>query len=109
MALRPLFLLRWPVDAEQGPAALDLIIDSLSVGAGAFFAQPAGSDFGSARGPALSLGLGAPLIGKATGPWLEARYFLRWANPGGGDAESTDHAALLVLSWHALFFSGIGG
>ena len=107
--LRPLFLLRWPVDAEQGPAALDLIIDSLSVGAGAFFAQPAGSDFGSARGPALSLGLGAPLIGKATGPWLEARYFLRWANPGGGDAESTDHAALLVLSWHALFFSGLGG
>lgn len=107
--LRPLFLLRWSRDAEQGPATADLIIDSLSLGAGAFFAQPAGSDFGATRGPALSLGIGAPLAGKAAGPWLEARYLWRWVNPGGGDRESTDHAALLVLSWHALFLSGIGG
>lgn len=106
--LRPLFLLRWSRDAEQGPATLDLCIDSLSLGAGAFVAQPAGGDFGATRGIELPVGLGLPLAGKAQGPWLEARYVWRWSNPGEGDAASTEHAVLAVLSWHALFLSGIG-
>lgn len=104
--LRPLFIARWTEDQEQGPATLDLLVDSLALGLGAFFAEPRGGDFGTTRGLELALGAGLPLGGKASGPWLEARYVFRWANPRG-DRESADHAAWFVLSWHALFLSGL--
>ena len=35
--LRPLFLSRWQADAEFGVPMLDLVLDSLSFGAGAYF------------------------------------------------------------------------
>ncbi|MBI3202165.1 MAG: hypothetical protein HYZ29_11525 [Myxococcales bacterium] len=105
--LRPLFLLRWSRDAEQGPATVDLVIDSLALGAGAFVAEPAAGDFGATRGVELVAGLGLPLAGNAAGPWLEARYALRWLNPGEGAAARTEHAGLAVLSWHTVFLSGM--
>jgi len=105
--LRPLFIPRWSEDREQGPAALDLAIDSLSIGMGAFFAQPRGGDFGSTRGFELSAGLGVPLLGSASGPWLEARYLLRWPNPGRGTGERAESAVLALLSWHTLWLSGL--
>jgi len=103
--LRPLFLLRWSQDAEQGPATLDLFVDSLSLGAGGFLAEPPGRAFGDARGLELSLGAGLPLAGDAAGPWLEGRYLYRWHDPGGDS--SGEHALLAVLSWHALFLSAL--
>lgn len=103
--LRPLFLPRWSQDLEQGPATLDLAIDSLSLGMGAFFAQPRGRDFGSERGLELSLGAGLPFFQNASGPWLEARYVYRWLDPGGADER--DHAVLVVLSWHSVLLSGL--
>lgn len=103
--LRPLFLPRWSQDLEQGPAILDLAVDSLSLGLGAFFAEPRGGDLGSARGLELSLGAGLPLFQNASGPWLEARYVYRWLDPAGADER--DHAVLAVLSWHAVLLSSL--
>jgi hypothetical protein len=45
--LRPLFLPRFARNWEQGPALLDLSLDSLSLSAGAYFSQPQARDFGT--------------------------------------------------------------
>lgn len=101
--LRPLFIPRWSLDWSSGPATLDLLIDSLSVSGGAFFsgrtreAEGTSSTRAQRRGFELGFGLGLPLAGGASGPWLGARYDLRW--PDSGDR--TD-SVWLTLSWHFL-------
>jgi hypothetical protein len=95
--VRPLFLPRFAFDAEQGPALLDLALDSLSLTSGAYFAKPRAGSFGGERGFELGLGLGVPLLAEAAGPWLELRGERRFAD----EAEN----AWLVsafFSWHAL-------
>jgi hypothetical protein len=79
---RPLFLPRWTMDLERGPAILDLTLDSLSIGLGASFDQPLGGTFGERRAFEASLGFGVPLTGRAPGPWIEARGSLAWPNVG---------------------------
>jgi hypothetical protein len=92
--LEPLFLIRWSQALEQGPAFLDLTLDSLSLGVGYFLLEPVGRGFGSRRGVELSLGLGLPLFAAAGGPWLEARagYFL--------PKSEREFTGLVFLSWH---------
>jgi hypothetical protein len=75
--LRPLFLPRWSLDLQFGWPLLDLTLDSLAVGAGAFVAGLDGERNETETGVELSLGLGIPLLAKAGGPWLEARGFVR--------------------------------
>ena len=95
--VRPLFLPRFALDAEQGPALLDLSLDSLSLTSGAYFAEPRGGSFGDELGFELGAGLGLPLLAEAAGPWLEARAERRFANEG-------ENAWLfsVFFSWHAL-------
>jgi hypothetical protein len=101
--LRPAFVPRLTNDLEQGPALLDLTIDSISLGLGAFWAEPQGRSFGAARGFESSLGLGMPLLGHAPGPWIEARGRLRWVE---ADVDPAPEAAVVaVLSWHAFWLS----
>lgn len=95
--VRPLFIPRWSLDWQSGPATLDLLIDSLSISGGAFFAKTPASTREGRRGFELGLGLGLPLAGSADGPWLGLRYDLRW--PEAGDR--TD-SIWLMLSWHFL-------
>jgi hypothetical protein len=91
--LRPLFVPRWAKSWEAGPGTLDLVIDSLSLSLGAFFASPRGSALGDARGLDLSLGFGVPLTGHAAGPWVRTRGTLRWNEPA-------DRAlATLLVGW----------
>ncbi len=90
--VRPLFLPRFALDWEHGPALLDLTLDSLSLSAGAFWAKPAsttarsamaqGDDFGDERGFEAGLGLGIPLLARAAGPWLDFRAERRFADRG---------------------------
>jgi len=69
LALRPLFLLRWSKNLEQGPSWLDLTLDSLTLKAGGYWAQNQNTDE-STRGFATELSFGVPLLAKANGPWL---------------------------------------
>jgi hypothetical protein len=94
--LRPAFIPRWARNLQQGPAFFDLWIDSISLGLGAFWAEPPGGDFGATRGFEASLGAGLPLFGSAPGPWLEARGTLRWA-----DRAEAEPSVLVLLGWHA--------
>jgi hypothetical protein len=93
MELRPLFLPRWALGMEDGPAWLDLALDSAALGFGAYFTDAEAEARGS-RGAWLSLGFGAPLLGEASGPWLELRALRRFP----------DHHALGVDAHNALFF-----
>jgi len=102
--LKPLFLPRWLLDSERGPAWLDLTIDSVCVGFGAYFSDRSLSD-DTTRGVWVSFGLGVPILAQATGPWLELRGTRRFPDPGqlGEDAHN---ALLLYLSWHQFFQLG---
>lgn len=102
--LRPLFLPRWLLGLERGPAWLDLALDSLALGFGAYFSDSE-LEGGGTRGAWLSLGAGVPLIGDAAGPWLELRGLRRFPDPTA--MASAAHNALFVyLSWHHLLQIG---
>jgi hypothetical protein len=103
--LRPAFIPRWARDMQHGPSYLDLMVDSISLALGAYWAEPPGADFGATRGFEASLGAGLPLFGTAPGLWLEARGSLRWNETGGGAQPS----ALLLVSFHAFALSPLLG
>lgn len=93
--LRPLFLLRWPVGLERGPALLDLTLDSLSLGLGMTFGEEAGRPFGSRQGFESSVGFGIPLALQAAGPWLEVRAGAVLPTSLGSEA-----SVMALFSWH---------
>jgi hypothetical protein len=94
LELTPLFLVRWSQALEAGPAALDLALDSIALGAGGSLSQKPGRDFASRGSFELSLGFGVPLAGSAPGPWLEFRAALPVTNTTRGDA-----TLALLFSW----------
>lgn len=98
--LRPGFVPRWAKGQQTGQALPDLLIDSVSLGLGAFWAEPAGHGFGSERGFETSLGFGIPLMLRADGLWLEARGQLRWPERAGAPEHSAVPSAFALLSWH---------
>jgi hypothetical protein len=98
MELRPLFLPRWVLGLERGPAWLDLALDSAALGFGAYFTDAETEGRGS-RGAWVSLGAGVPLLGEASGPWLELRGLRRFPDPDEL-APAAHNALLLYLSWH---------
>lgn len=95
--VRPLFLPRFALDLEQGPALLDLALDSLALSGGAYLAQPRVGSFADERGFELGLSAGVPLLATAEGPWLELRAQRRFADRG-------ENAWLfsVMLSFHAI-------
>ncbi len=100
--LRPLFVPRWSNDLTRGPAMLDLTLDSLSLGAGAFWSQPPGRGLGVERGFEGSVGIGVPLLGRAGGPWLEGRALARWSATESDLSPRAAGAGLILLAWHQL-------
>lgn len=99
--LRPLFLPRFARNYEQGPPLLDLTLDSLSLTAGAYFAQPHDRSFGDERGFELGFGLGVPLFAAARGLWLEGRAERRFADVGPNAWVFTAALAFHGITWTA--------
>ncbi|AUX42015.1 hypothetical protein SOCE26_034400 [Sorangium cellulosum] len=102
--LQPLFLARYASDLERGPPLLDLFLDSFAIGVGSFWEAPRGAGLASEPGLELSLSLGVPLLGDATGPFLDVRGALRFRGPElAGDEGGREEQRALVsvtLSWH---------
>jgi hypothetical protein len=107
MDLRPAFVPRWSENLEQGPATLDLALDSIGIGLGAFFSQERDRTFGSRVGLEATLGFGVPLFGTAGGLWLGARGLLRWPETTGSRATGAVPVALLTLEWHSPVQTGL--
>lgn len=99
--LRPLFLPRLALDLEGGPAWLDLTLDSLSLGVGAYFAKPRGGGDGT-RGLSLSSSLAVPFFRSASGPWLRVRVERHLASDADDPSETL---IALQLSWHGVWAS----
>lgn len=105
LELRPLFLPRWALGLERGPAWLDLTVDSLAAGFGAYFSD-AEVDVRGTRGMWVSLGAGVPLLGSAAGPWLEVRGLRRF--PDQATTRDAHNALFVYLSWHHILQLGPG-
>ena len=105
--LRPAFVPRWAENLERGPGWLDLCVDSVSLGLGAFWEETPSGSFGAARGLDGSLGFGLPLFGTASGLWLGARGNLRWRERAGHANRRATATGILTLEWHQLVSSGL--
>jgi hypothetical protein len=81
LTLEPLFLLRFSRDAEWGRPFWDLALDSLSLSLGAQLSEPAGGSLGDLSGFSVGLGVGAPLLARAPGPWARLRGTLQTGSP----------------------------
>jgi len=104
IGVRPLFLPRWGLDLERGPAILDLTLDAFTLDLGVLWSSDAQGRFTQPPGLELALGTEVPLIGEAAGPWIGARGALRWRPSelsGSPDPESAlDPALFLTFAWH---------
>jgi hypothetical protein len=100
--LKPLFLPRWVLDLERGPALLDLTLDSLTLGLFAFFQEESNGGLSERYGFEAGLGFGVPLLGRADGPWIETRGALRFADDG-----SRHPSVLVALAWHTFVLTPI--
>lgn len=108
---RPVFLGRWLLGKELGVAFVDLLLDSIGVDLGVFFAQPDGGSFAARPGLAAGLGAEVPLFGRAGGLHLTLRGGVRWSHEALGGAPPTAEDRALYgavgLAWQELFFAHV--
>jgi hypothetical protein len=109
ITIRPLFIPRWALDLERGPAILDLTLDSLSFDLGVLWiARPDGS-LSDRAGMEAALGAEVPFFGRANGLFIGARGALRWraGELAGRTDAPLEPALFLTLGWHALIDANI--
>jgi hypothetical protein len=112
LVIEPLFVARYALDLQHGPARLDLLLDSIALQMGAFWDVPRGGAFAHSPGFELALGFGIPIFKTATGPVLGVRGALRFGAPALSGAEGgsvIDKGALLsiTLSWRQILQANI--
>jgi hypothetical protein len=105
--LTPLFLVRYASNLEQGPARLDLFIDSIGIELGAFWDAPRGGALRPDPGLELGFVVGFPILPQVTGPFLGLRGALRFraddiAGAPSGDILDRGAVLSLTLGWHQL-------
>jgi hypothetical protein len=118
--IRPLFLARFINDRETGPAALDLWLDSLGVGLGAYHAwrnaghcaEPAfGATADTCRDHGLELlgHMGLPLLLRANSPIIALRAGVRWSLSTLPDGSRPDPqpVGILTIGYQHLFTTGV--
>jgi hypothetical protein len=104
IGLSPLFLPRWGLDMQHGPAVVDLTIDAITLDLGVVWPADAQGRFTQLPGLELALGTQIPLAGRAAGPWIGARGALRWSSSdlaGSSSASPALGSTLFVtFAWH---------
>jgi len=103
--LQPLFVGRYGLNLERGPAFLDLVVDSLAFELGAFWSEPRRASWDVHPGLEAALGVALPFLPRASGPYLGVRGALRWRPTdftAGSPGNAVDHGAVLslTLGWH---------
>jgi hypothetical protein len=105
VTIRPLFVPRWGLNLEKGPAILDLTLDATAIELGALWVAEDASHFDRPPGLELALATEVPLSGGAEGLWIGARGSLRWRDTelsGANDGPALGPALLLTVAWHIL-------
>ncbi len=100
-----MFLARYGLNLEQGPALLDLFVDSLAFELGAFWSAPRSAGWDVHPGLEAALGVALPFFPRSSGPFLGVRGALRWRPTdftAGSPGNAIDHGAVLslTLGWH---------
>jgi hypothetical protein len=103
--LQPLFLGRLAIDAERGPAFVDLLVDSFAFELGAVWSAPRAMGWDETPGLEAALALAVPIVPRASGPYLGLRGALRWRPAdfvAGPPSTAADRGAVLslTLGWH---------
>ncbi len=108
---RPVFLGRWLLGKELGVAFVDLLLDSIGVDLGVFFAQPDGGSFASRPGFSAGLGAEVPVFARASGLHLTLRGGVRWSHESlAGAPPGPEDRALygaVGVAWQELFFGHV--
>ncbi len=106
LEVRPVFLGRWVTGREVGLGWADLAIDSLGLEVATFFEQPPAGSFGPRPGLQAGLGIELPVLGRASGPWIDVHGGVRWSDgvmgggPIGGPADRAVFLSVTVaLHW----------
>jgi hypothetical protein len=108
LTIQPLFLGRYAKNMEQGPARLDLFLDSIALDLGAFWHGPRQGDFAVYPGLEVALGLSLPILAQADGPVVTIRGALRWRaadlSAAGAEGDLIERGAHLAitLAWHQI-------
>ncbi len=105
--LQPFFLGRLGIDAERGPAFLDLLVDSFAFELGGVWAAPRETSWSETPGLEAAVSIAVPLLAHGSGPFLGLRGALRWRPSdfvAGTPGDYVDHGAVLslTLGWHQL-------
>lgn len=105
VSFRPLFLPRFALDLEQGPARLDLFLDSLSLCMGPYSGTGKRGHF-QRPGLATFLRAGFPLQTRAQGFWIDAQVGLRFP----ATAEPAHAFGALLFSYRGSWLTpGVAG
>jgi hypothetical protein len=110
--LRPLFLARFAQDAEQGPARLDLFLDSLALDIGTFWWSPPQKGIRTLPGLELASSIEFPFAETGNGPCLGLMGSFRLSQGDAGvrgepDIDARASAVMLTLSWHGIVDVGL--
>lgn len=114
LELRPLFFGRWlrgmEVGASRSPlgARADLALDSLGLELGTFVAQRSAGGLRPHPGLHVGVGLEAPILARASGPWIGAHVAGRFSETAIADghvasAHDRQLVLLLTVAWHQVF------
>jgi hypothetical protein len=120
LEIRPLFLGRYGLDLERGPAWLDLFVDSFAIQLGPYWAERnawfVGSGPGFSSTPGLELGLGVelPIVGDSTGLHLGLHSVFRLPPESFSPSAVLPKDLLergsmigLTIGWHHIVDAGI--
>src|SRR5690606_12451233 len=103
--LRPLFLPRWALDLERGPAFVDLLLDSLALSGGAYAQQFELAERARLWGVQAELGAAIPLMAHAHGLWIHLRASARF--PLSEPEPGSPLGFVALLSWQAPWLSPV--
>ncbi len=112
LELRPLFLGRYALDLERGPAYLDLFLDSLLFRVGALWADDGPRGWATRPGIELAVGLEFPLLPSGSGPYVGVEGVARFHDAdlaGAIHRDLLDRGSMLLLSvsWHQILDAGL--
>lgn len=108
--IRPLFLARYAKNWAQGPARLDLFVDSFTIALGAAWQEDRKLGFREVPSLELGFGLEFPLLEIASGPYLGALGVLRFDDLEGRDQRDLleqGSTLIFTLSWHQVVKTGL--
>lgn len=111
LELRPLFLGRLGLDLEQGPARLDLLLDSVALSLGSFWHSERGT-FAATPGLELGAGISFPVLPRIDGPSLGVTGLFRFRDDDLTRRRSeglVEQGSMLLftLSWQGMLDAGL--